>query len=140
LAIRVGADWGGNPDTQDVVSGIKRIEPGGMDAVFECCGDQAALDQAVDLLKPGGKLMVIGIPQLDRVSFNVDNLRRKEICIQNVRRQCDCVQQSLDMIDNHDVKVDFMVTHRFGFDQTREAFDLVAGYKGGVVKAMIHFD
>ncbi len=30
-----------------------------------------------------------------------------------------------------------MVTHRFKFDQVQEAFELVAGYRDGVVKAMI---
>ena len=38
------------------------------------------------------------------------------------------------------LNVDFMVTHRFGFAQTKEAFDLVASYRDGVVKAMIYFD
>ena len=139
LASGNGATWAGNPDQVDVVAEILEREPGGMDVVFECCGDQAALDQAVDLLKPGGKLMIIGIPQFERFSFPVDDLRRKEICIQNVRRQCDCVQDSLDMMENGDFDVDFMVTHRFKFDQCKEAFNLVADYKDGVVKAMVEF-
>jgi len=32
-----------------------------------------------------------------------------------------------------------MVTHRFSFDRTKEAFDLVADYRDGVMKAMIDF-
>ena len=136
---RHGATWAGNPEKQDVVGEILGLEKGGLDVVFECCGEQEALDQAIELLKPGGKLMLIGIPQVDRVSFCIDKIRRKEICVQNVRRQCGCVQESLDMIDNNQIDVDFMVTHRFGFDQTKEAFDLVAGYKDGVVKAMVDF-
>lgn len=139
LAAANGATWAGNPDTQDVVAGILEREPGGMDVVFECCGDQAALDQAVELLKPGGKLMIIGIPQFERFSFPVDKMRHKELCIQNVRRQCDCVQESLDMIDSGAIDVNFMVTHRFSFDRCKDAFDLVANYKDGVVKAMVEF-
>ena len=83
--------------------------------------------------------MLIGIPTVDRVSFTVDKMRRKEICVQNVRRQVDCVQDALDMIDNKDFDVDFMVTHHFPFEETKEAFDLVANYKDGVIKAMIDF-
>lgn len=140
LAAKNSATWAGNPDSGDVVAKILELAPGGMDVVFECCGKQEALDQAVELLKPGGKLMLIGIPEADRVNFCIDKLRRKEICIQNVRRQCDCVQDTLDMMDNGDFDVDFMITHRFKFHQTKEAFDLVAAYADGVVKAMIEFD
>ena len=91
LARLSGAAWTGNPDNTDVVADIVEREPLLLDAVFECCGQQDALDQAVELLKPGGKLMLIGIPLVDRVSFNVDKLRRKEICVQNVRRQNECM-------------------------------------------------
>ena len=141
LARRAGADWAGNPDTGDVVTEILAQEPAQLDVVFECCGKQEALDQAIDLLKPGGKLMLVGIPPtIERVTFKIDELRRKEICIQNVRRQNHCVQPALDMIARRDFAVDVMVTHRFPFARTREAFDLVAAYKDGVVKAMIDFD
>jgi len=33
-----------------------------------------------------------------------------------------------------------MVTHRFPFEHSREAFELVAGYRDGVMKAMIDFE
>ena len=111
-----------------------------MDVVFECCGEQDAIDDAVEILKPGGKLVIIGIPQVDRISFDIDRIRRYELCVQNIRRQCDCVQSALDMIDNKEIDVDFMVTHRFGFGDCKKALDLVADYRDGVVKAVIEFD
>lgn len=138
-AKKAGADWAGNPDKQNIIEDILKEEPGGLDVVFECCGQQGALDQALELLKPGGKLMLIGIPAVDRISFGIDKLRRKEICVQNVRRQVDCVQEALDVIDNKEIDVDFMVTHHFPFEKTKEAFDLVANYTDGVIKAMIEF-
>ncbi|MFI4911019.1 MAG: alcohol dehydrogenase catalytic domain-containing protein [Sedimentisphaeraceae bacterium JB056] len=138
VAKKCGADWCGNPDSSDIVADITAKEPLLLDVVFECCGQQDALDQAIELLKPGGKLIMIGIPEVDRVSFSIDKLRRKEICIQNIRRQVGCVQDALDMIDNG-LDVDMMATHHFTFEQTKDAFDLVAAYKDGVVKAMIEF-
>ena len=140
VARRAGAAWTGNPATQNVVDAIAAAEPLLLDAVFECCGEQEAVDQAVHLIKPGGKLMMIGIPTVDRISFPIDWLRRKEICIQNVRRQNECMEAALDLIAGGKVDVDFMVTHRFGLDQTKDAFDLVANYRDGVVKAMINME
>ncbi|MFC1735558.1 alcohol dehydrogenase catalytic domain-containing protein [Candidatus Hydrogenedentota bacterium] len=139
IARTAGATWTGNPDREDIVSAISEQEPLLLDAVFECCGEQDAIDQALELLKPGGKLMLIGIPEVDRLSFIMDKMRRKEICVQNVRRQNECVQPAIDLIEGGDIDVDFMVTHRFKFEDTKAAFDLVDGYDDGVVKAMIEF-
>lgn len=134
-----GADWTGNPKEQNIVEKISQQRPLLLDTVFECCGEQDALDQAIELLKPGGKLMLLGIPETDRISFVIDKTRRKEICIQNVRRQCECVRTTLALMAKRKLNVDFMITHRFGFEKTKDAFELVAGYSDGVVKAMIDF-
>lgn len=135
-----GATWIGNPGKEDIVAVIKKEEPLLLDVIFECCGKQEAMDQAIELLKPGGKLMVIGIPEFDHWSFSVDLLRRKEICIQSIRRQNHSVEEALEIMENKVVNVDKMPTHRFKFAQTKNAFDLVTGYKDGVMKAMIDFD
>ncbi|MFQ6071028.1 MAG: zinc-binding dehydrogenase [Candidatus Aminicenantales bacterium] len=65
-AAKIVADWSANPETSDVVAGILEMEPLGVDAVFECSGDQEAFDQAAGILKPGGKLLVIGIPEAEQ--------------------------------------------------------------------------
>jgi L-iditol 2-dehydrogenase len=140
IAKDCGATWTGNPVREDVVGKIKTTEPLLLDVVFECCGKQEAMDQAIEMLKPGGKLMIIGIPEFDRWSFAVDQLRHKEICIQSVRRQNHSVEEALDLMANNHINIDKMPTHRFSFVQTKEAFDLVTGYRDGVMKAMIDFD
>jgi L-iditol 2-dehydrogenase len=37
------------------------------------------------------------------------------------------------------IDVSLMTTHRFSFSDTPRAFDMVAGYEDGVMKAMIEF-
>jgi len=137
IAQKAGAVWVGNPDREDIVRAIKQRESAGMDVVFECAGEQDTLDEAIELLRPGGKLMLVGIPRVERVSFVPDKMRRKEITIINVRRQNKCTQAAIDLIGSGKAKVDFMITHRFEFGRTQEAFDMVAGYRDGVVKALI---
>lgn len=137
VAEKGGATWVGNPLQEDVVAAILKRQPLGMDVVYECAGQQETIDQAVELLKPGGKLTLIGIPREDRVSFAIDRIRRKEVTIINVRRQNGCTHAAMDLVASGKIKPDFMVTHRFKLDQAQEAFELVAGYRDGVVKAMI---
>jgi L-iditol 2-dehydrogenase len=132
-----GATWVGNPNKEDIVKAILKLEPAGVDVVFECAGQQETIDEAVELLKPGGKLMLVGIPRLERISFMIDKIRRKEITIVNVRRQNDCTQTAINLIAGGKINVDFMITHRFKLEQAQRAFDMVAEYRDGVIKALI---
>ena len=49
------------------------------------------------------------------------------------------LQAALDLLRSGRVSPDFMVTHRFGFADTKRAFDLVHEYRDGVIKAVIGF-
>lgn len=137
VARACGATWTGNPRRDDVVAAIEQLEPLGLDAVFECAGEQEALDQGIRLLKPGGELLVIGIPEVDRVSFDVSHMRRNELRILNVRRQNECVKPAIELVASGKVDVRPLVTHHFSMEETARAFDLVSARKDGVVKAMI---
>lgn len=139
IARESGATYAGNVNKTDVVKEILELEPKGLDVVFECCGQKEAIDQAFELLKPGGVLMLIGIPEFDRWSFPVDKGRHKEVTIINVRRQNGAVEETLEMLENRSADVSKMPTHRFSFEDTKKAFDLVASYGDGVMKAMIDF-
>jgi L-iditol 2-dehydrogenase len=134
---RAGAAWTGNPQESDIVGEILSREHAGLDAVFECCGDPAALDQAIDLLKPGASLSIIGIPGEERVSFDIHKLRRKELSVHNVRRQRHCFAEAVHLIKSKTIDVRFMATHVFCLAEAPRAFDLAAGYLDGVIKAVI---
>jgi L-iditol 2-dehydrogenase len=137
VARKAGASWAGNPDREDIIARMISLAPEGLDAVYECCGDQSAFSQAVELLKPGGRLLIIGIPTGDRISFDIHALRRKELSLHNVRRQRFCVREAIDLIRNKQVDVRFMATHRFALEDARQVFELAAGYRDGVIRAII---
>ncbi len=139
IAAKEGAVVASNPLKENVVETITNKTKSGLDLIFECCGQQEAFDNAVDLLKPGGKLIVVGIPEFDTWSMNVEKTRRKELSIQFIRRQVDCVDITLEMMEKGNINIDKMITHRFPFSKTKDGFDLVAGYKDGVMKAMVDF-
>ena len=136
-ARRCGADWTGNPKRQDVVADISKLEPEGLDMVFECSGDPACVDQATRLLAPGGTLLLIGIPPSLYVSFHAHLVRTKELTFRAVRRQKGCVASAIRLVSEGLVDTAPLLTHRFPFAQIREAFELVAGYRDGVIKALL---
>ena len=124
-AAKAGADWTEIP-TARTLSAKSRPGIPGLDVVFESCGEQSALDQGIALLKPGGTLVVIGIPLEPRVSFDSSKVRRKEIRVQNVRRQNRCLERAVGMIHAGRIKPDFLATHFFPLDQAREAYEIAA--------------
>ncbi len=137
VARQCGADWTGNAKTDDVSTAILQQEPTGLDLVFECTGDPAIIDHAQRLLAPGGTLVLVGIPPMPQVSFDSHVMRRQEFTFRNVRRQLGCVEPVIELIGQGRIDADPLLTHRFGLDQIDAAFDLVAGYHDGVIKAVI---
>jgi L-iditol 2-dehydrogenase len=135
FAKRTGAKWSGKAGT---ISGNSNIsKSGGVDVVCECAGEQETIDEAIEILRPGGKLMIVGIPPFERFSFPVDKVRRKEITIYNVRRQNHCTTEAMKLAAQKRLKISSFVTHRFTLEQTNNALDMVADYRDGVIKAMI---
>jgi L-iditol 2-dehydrogenase len=137
VARRCGADWTGNPRRDDVLAAVTRQQPQGLDLVFECSGDPACIDQGQRLLAPGGTLVLVGIPPVEQVGFDPHVMRRKELTFKNVRRQIDCVAAVIGMIGRGEVQTGPLLTHRFPLERIRDAFELVAGYRDGVIKAVI---
>jgi len=137
-AFDLGATFTINPFEADALETTIQIEPLLLDVVFDCSGQQKAIDDATRIVKPGGKLILIGIPPEARYTFDMDMMRRKEITIVNVRRQNHCVGKSIELIKNG-LLVEQMVTHHFKPEATQEAFEMVANYQDEVIKAMIDF-
>lgn len=138
-ASELGAKYGINPEREYVELSVQKKEELLLDVVFEASGEQEAVNNAIKILKPGGKLVLVGIPPDAQYIFNMDLMRRKEITVINVRRQNHCVEEAIELVRSGKVEVEKMVTHHFSLEETATAFDLVEGYKDGAIKAMIHF-
>jgi len=140
IALKTGCDYIANPSYDNIEEKFLHFLPEGFDIVFECCGKQEALNNSLQILKPGGKLLLIGIPEFDNWSFNADIIRRKEITIINVRRQNNCAKKAIELIDKKIVDVKPFITHQFNYKDSKNAFETVMNYKDSVMKAIINFD
>jgi threonine dehydrogenase-like Zn-dependent dehydrogenase len=137
VARQCGADAVLNPRRGNVVASIAQTEPLGLDLVFECSGDAACVEQGQSLLRPGGALMMVGIPPVDAVVFDPHRMRRFELRFQAVRRQNGCVAPVIRLIADRRLDALPLLSHRFPLHEISAAFDLVAGYRDGVVKAVV---
>lgn len=137
-AQEIGAKYLVNPEYENVEEVLKNQHELLLDVAFEASGDQDAVTNAVKILKPGGKLVLVGIPPSAQYTFNMDLMRRKELTVINVRRQNHCVEEAIDLVVSGKIDVEKMVTHHFSLEETPKAFEVVEGYKDGAIKAMIN--
>ena len=137
-AKEIGAKYLIDPENENVEQVVKQKEEYLLDVVFEASGEQDAVTNALKILKPGGKLVLVGIPPSAEYTFNMDLMRRKELKVINVRRQNHCVEETIELVVSGKIDVEKMVTHNFSLEETSTAFDIVEGYKDGAIKAMIN--
>lgn len=137
LAKELGATHVIDATHAEAAAEIARITGGrGVDVVFEACGADQTAEQMVHAARPGGRCVVIGINDSDRLGFTHGVARRKGLDIRLVRRSRGTLPRAIDLV-SAGLPVDRLVTHRFALDQAQRAFDLVANYGDGVIKAMI---
>jgi L-iditol 2-dehydrogenase len=140
IAKKEGAKYAFSFTVGNTSKQMNAIEKMGIDIVFECCGEQEAIDEAFKVLKPGGKLVIVGIPEFDYWKFPADEMRRKEISIINIRRQNECMQEAIDLVESGKVSLANMPTHHFDLSESQLAFSWVDKYRDGVMKAVLHLD
>jgi L-iditol 2-dehydrogenase len=128
----------------------KQVVTGGVDRTFECTGSDSALDDALRLTRPGGTVVLVGVPGIAK---NVDwtSIFLKELTVaatytyhlseQFQGRTWSTFELALDLMARGKVDLGWMVTHRFKLDEYDAAFKL-SGQKGnsGIIKAVFEFD
>jgi L-iditol 2-dehydrogenase len=133
-----GPDHVINTATDDPVAFVKEKTNGrGVDVSFEAAGEQATFSATFESARIGGRSMLIGIPEVDTISFNPHTARRRELQVWNVRRSSQALKPCIDLIGRGDVKIDRIPTHHFSLDEITRAFEIVRGYQDNVIRAMI---
>ena len=74
-------------DTRPEVSSARLlVREEAVDVAFEMSGSDGALADAIAAVRPGGRVVIVGIPAGDRTSFEAATARRKELSLQLCRR------------------------------------------------------
>jgi L-iditol 2-dehydrogenase len=138
LADRLGASAVCDPTAEDPVAWIMHRTNGrGVDIAIETAWGGDAVGQAVRMARPAGKVILVGIPREDVTTFPASPARRKGLSILLSRRMKFVYPRAIALVERGVVDLDAFLTHRFPLERAAEAFELVAGFADGVVKAMI---
>lgn len=111
--------------------GILRATGGrGVDVAFEAAGDPAAVEAAVAAVKPGGRVILIGIPTEDRITFIASTARRKDLTVRVVHRMKHTYPRAIRLVESGRVDVRSMVTHRFPLAEVEKAYTAASARAG----------
>jgi L-iditol 2-dehydrogenase len=95
----------------------------GVDVAFEVAGENAAVQTAIAAAKPGGCVLLVGIPAADQTTFTASTARRKGLTIKLVRRMKNTYPRAIRLVATGQVDVRSLVTHIFPIEQADQAFD-----------------
>jgi L-iditol 2-dehydrogenase len=121
-AKRLGADL--VLDTDDACDDI------GADAVFEMAGTDAAVEVALRAARPGARVVLGGIPDGDRTTFQASLARRKGLTLVLVRRMNEAYPRAIRLVEQGLVDVSSIVSHRYPLERAAEAFAVAADREG----------
>ena len=105
--------------------GARDSEPAGaqVDIVYEAAGDDEALDAAIAAARPGGRVVVVGIPDGDRSSFHAAAARRKELTLVFCRRmRASDLPRAIRLAERGGLELGALVTARYGLAEGPQAF------------------
>ncbi len=141
LAKSLGAGEVINPNNENTLEKVMNMTHGiGVDVAFEVSGEIEANQLAAELVKPGGTVVVVGIPvNQEYIPIKSTTARRNGLTLTFVRRfNPKDFPIALDMVVSGKVKVDKFITHRFPLDKITTAFEMLHSYSDGVVKTILH--
>jgi L-iditol 2-dehydrogenase len=110
----------------------------GFDVAFEVTDDGLAAETAMGSVRPGARVVLVGIPDDDRTSFSASLARRKGLTLVLSRRMHGTYPRAIDLVATGRVDVASLVSHRFGLEQAAEAFTVAAERQG--LKTVVHPD
>ena len=125
----------GARDDVEVAAGMPGItgpaEERQVDVAFEAAGDDDALADAIAAVRPGGRVVLVGIPPDDRTSFRAGLARQKGLSLMLCRRMRPLdLERAIRLAGDGTVDLAALISHRYPIAQAPEAFATLASQRG----------
>jgi len=101
-----------------------------VDVAFECAGVNQAVEDAILGGRPGGCVILVGIPEDNQTTFTASVARRKGLTIKLSRRMKHTYPRAIRLVEAGLIDIRSLVTHRFPLSKTAEAFAIAQRREG----------
>jgi len=127
-ALRYGADVCLRPDI--LPGDLRELVGEGAGTVFEMAGTADAVTLSMAAARPGGRVVLGGIPSDDRITFEASTARRKGLTIAMVRRMNNTYGRAIALAAAGSFSLAPLVTGRFGLASAGPAVGIAAKREG----------
>ncbi len=126
-------------EKEDPVEAVQEGTDGlGVDEAFECSGAPGTFNQAVRMVRKGGRVSLLGVPPgslMEPLPFKY--IVHNEIAIFGSRANPNVSSKVIHLISSGQLKVKDLVTHVFPLTEFDQALDTFVNRKDGAVKVVI---
>jgi 2-desacetyl-2-hydroxyethyl bacteriochlorophyllide A dehydrogenase len=137
-AQRFGARAAFNGSATDPVAGILQATAGlGVDVAVEAVGVEATLRQSLEVLRKGGRAVLLGIFETPQVALPVNLFVQREISLHGSQAYNHDFPTAIELASSGRVDLASMITHRLPLEQLPRAFELAAGHAEQAIKVII---
>jgi len=138
LAIEVGADWAIDSRQVDPIAFTRQQVGEGFDVVFDLVGTEGVVEQAIQMTRPGGTIVLIAIPHQQKLSFNYKEVFRKELELVGTRVYNDRdFEDTLDLLASGKINAERLISHWIPLNQGLEAIELVQTQPATAFKVLL---
>jgi L-iditol 2-dehydrogenase len=139
--LKLAEKWGGIPIRYDKEDATRRIlketHDRGVDVAIEAAWAEESVGQAAEMLRLGGRLVVVGISGGNRLELPASIARRKGLTIIMSRRMKHTYPRAIRLAETGRVDLHGLISHRFPLKKAPDAFRLNTAYEDEVVKMVI---
>ena len=137
LAGRFGPVMTVNVEREDPLAQVQKLTDGwGVDIVFEASGNPAAVQLGLDMLRPRGTLICIGMSS-GPVPFDVVKAQAKEITIRTIFRYAHVYPRALNLMAAGKIDLKPLITETYPFDKSVQAYDYAVSPRPTSVKVQV---
>lgn len=127
MALDMGADHAIDP-SRGLSQLVKEITGGdGVDFVAEMSGKEAAIQQGLRQLTPGGKMAILGLPPGDVTLDLTNDVIFKGVEIEGItgRKMYETWYMAKRLLQQDVINLDTLVTHKLNLDEFKQGMDLM---------------
>jgi L-iditol 2-dehydrogenase len=138
-ADRLGANETINFEKQDVVAKVRDFTAGlGADEVFECSGAKGTFNQAVRMVRKGGKIALLGVPPdhvVEELPFKY--IVHNEIAIFGSRANPNVSRKIISLVSSGQLVIKDLITHAYPLEDFTRALETFVKRRDGAIKVVI---
>lgn len=114
----------------DVLSPDEPVRDLGVDVAFEVAGNNDGVRIALESVRPGGRVVLTGIPEGDTTTFTASLARRKGLTIAMTRRMNEVYPRAISLVSRGVVDVESLISRRARLESVADAFASAADRTG----------